>query len=212
VTQPAAQPIVLALPKGRLAEESVGLLARAGYDISSVLGESRRLVHECGELRVLIVRSSDVPTYVDYGAADVGICGRDVLDEQGRDLYEPLDLGIGACRMMIAEPERRRVDERSQSHLRVATKYPVITRRYLQSRGITAEIIELGGSVELAVMAGLADRIVDMVQTGETLRQNGLVEVETIMQITARLVVNPARLKLRSAILSAFIERVAEAL
>jgi ATP phosphoribosyltransferase len=207
-----AAPIVLALPKGRLAEEAVGLLGHAGYDISSVLGESRRLVHDCGPLRVLIVRSSDVPTYVDYGAADVGICGRDVLDEAGRDLYEPLDLGIGRCRMVIAEPADRPVDERSQIHLRIATKYPEITRRFVQGRGITAEVIELSGSVELAAMAGLVDRIVDLVQSGETLRQNGLVEVQTIMEVTARLVVNPARLKLRSAILSAFIERLAEKL
>lgn len=203
-------PIILALPKGRLADEAVALFSRAGYDISSVLGESRRLVHDCGELRVLVVRSSDVPTYVAYGAADAGICGRDVLDEQGRDLYEPLDLGIGACRMVLAEPAQRPVDERLPIHLRVATKYPEITRRFTQSRGITAEVIELGGSVELAAIAGLADRIVDLVQSGETLRANGLVEVQTIMEVTARLVVNPARLKLRSATLSAFIERLAE--
>jgi ATP phosphoribosyltransferase len=208
----AVPPIVLALPKGRLAEEAVDLLARAGHDISSVLGESRRLVHDCGDLRVVIVRSVDVPTYVDHGAADVGICGRDVLDEQRCDLYEPLDLGIGACRMVLAEPAGRRMDDRSQIHLRIATKYPDITRRFAQARGITAEIIELSGSVELAAIAGLADQIVDLVQSGETLRQNGLVEVETIMEVTARLVVNPARLKLRSAILSAFVERVADEL
>jgi ATP phosphoribosyltransferase len=204
------EPIVLALSKGRLAEEAAALLERAGYDISSVLGESRRLVHDCGQLRVLVVRSSDVPTYVDFGAAEVGICGRDVLDEAGRELYEPLELGIGRCRLVIAEPADRPVDDRSQIHLRIATKYPEITRRFVQSRGITAEVVELSGSVELAATTGLVDRIVDLVQSGETLRQNGLIEVETIMEVSARLVVNPARLKLRSAILSAFIDRLAK--
>jgi ATP phosphoribosyltransferase len=205
-----SDPIVLALPKGRLAKEAAALLARAGYDISPVLGTSRKLVFDCGALRVLIVRAADVPTYVDYGAADVGIAGRDVLDEQGRDLYEPLDLGIGACRMVVAEPSARPVDTRAPVHLRIGTKYPVITHRFLQSRGITAEIIKLSGSVELGAIAGLADQIVDLVETGETLLQNGLVEVETILLVTARLVVNPARLKLRTSAISPLIDRLAE--
>lgn len=205
-------PIVLALPKGRLAVQAAQLLGRAGYDISPVLGKSRLLVHDCGALRVLIVRSADVPTYVAYGAADVGIAGRDVLDEQGFDLYEPLDLGIGQCRMVVAEPADRPVDMRGPIHLRIATKYPVITHRFLQNRGITAEIIKLSGSVELGPIAGLADQIVDLVETGETMRENGLVEVETILPVTARLVVNPARLKLRAGAISALIDRLAEVL
>ena len=204
-----SKPIVLGLPKGRLAKEAAALLAKAGYDISPVAGSSRLLVHDCGPLRVLILRSADVPTYVAYGAADVGIAGRDVLDEQARDLYEPLDLGIGRCRMVVAEPADAPVDAGSPIHLRIATKYPVITHRFLQSRGITAEIIKLSGSVELGAIAGLADRVVDLVETGETLRQNGLIEVETILEVTARLVVNPARLKLRSETISTLIDRLA---
>lgn len=207
----AGRPIILALPKGRVLEQAVELFRRAGYRLGPVLRESRRLVHDCGELRVLVVRGGDVPTYVEYGAADIGVAGRDVLEEEGRDLYEPVDLGIGACRMVVAEPEARPVDLASHIHLRVATKYPAITRRYLEERGVAAEIIKLGGSVELGPLTGLADRIVDLVETGETMRQNGLVEVETILEVTSRLVVNRAALKLRGAPLAELIDRVARA-
>ena len=122
-----ARPIILALPKGRVLEQTVQLFVRAGYRLGPVLRESRRLVHECGDIRVLVVRAGDVPTYVEYGAADIGVAGRDVLEEEGRDLYEPVDLGIGACRMVVAEPVARPVDLASHIHLRVATKYPGIT-------------------------------------------------------------------------------------
>jgi len=206
--QPLERPIVVALPKGRLMSEAATLFARAGFDVDDVFDESRRLVYDCGPLRILVLRSSDIPTYVDYGAADVGVAGRDVVEEQGRDLYQPLDLGIGRCRMVVAEPAARRVDERSQMHIRIATKYPAITQRYLQQRGLTAEVIPLSGAIELGPLTGLADRIVDLVQTGETLKQNGLVEVDTIMEVTARLLVNPANLKLRSEAISNLISRL----
>jgi ATP phosphoribosyltransferase len=199
------------MPKGRIMQESLALFGRAGYDLSPLEDSARKLVIDCGPLRVLIVRAADVPTYVEYGAADLGIAGRDVLDEQYWDVYEPLDLRLGACRMVVAEPADRPVDERSQMHIRVASKYPNITRTYLHDRGITAEIIKLSGSVELGPLTGLADRIVDLTETGETLRQNGLVEVDTIMEVTSRLVVNPASLKLRGAPLAALIERLAAA-
>ncbi|HLU65270.1 MAG TPA: ATP phosphoribosyltransferase [Kofleriaceae bacterium] len=205
------RPLTIALPKGRVLQQSVALFARAGYRLQPVLRESRRLVHDCGPLRVLVVRAADVPTYVEYGAADLGVAGRDVLEEEGRDLYEPVDLGIGACRMVVAEPSARPVDLASHLHLRVATKYPAITRRYLEERGLAAEIIPLSGSVELGPLTGLADRIVDLTETGETLRQNGLVELETILEVTSRLVVNRASLKLRGATLAALIDRVAQA-
>lgn len=205
----STRPLVVAIPKGRILEESVALFGRAGFDLSVALSKSRKLVHDCGELRVLILRSQDVPTYVDYGAADLGIAGSDVLDEQARDhLYEPLDLGIGRCRLVIAEPVAHPVDERSQMHLRIATKYPRLTRRHMQRRGVTAEIIKLSGSVELGPLLGLAHRIVDLVETGETLRQNGLREVETIAEVSSRLVVNPASLKLRSAEISRLVSRL----
>lgn len=212
------RPIVLALPKGRILEEAAAVFARAGYDLSSVLGDSRRLVHDCGPLRVLVLRSSDVPTYVAHGAADAGVAGSDVLDEDGRDLFEPLDLAIGRCRMIIAEraapvalPEGERaswdeISERVQAHLRVATKYPRTTRAYLQRKGITAEVIKLSGAIELGPLTGLCDRIVDITQTGETLRQNGLVEIDTVAQVSSRLVINPARLKLDGERLGALIE------
>ena len=206
-----ARPITIALPKGRVLTQSVELFGRAGYKLQPVLRESRRLVHDCGPLRVLVVRAADVPTYVEYGAADVGVAGRDVLEEEGRDLYEPVDLGIGPCRMIVAEPAARPVDLATHLHLRVATKYPAITRRYLEARGVAADIIKLSGSVELGPLTGLADRIVDLVETGETLRQNGLVEVETILDVTSRLVVNRASLKLRGAALAGLIDRVARA-
>jgi ATP phosphoribosyltransferase len=217
------RPIILALPKGRILEEAAAVFGRAGHDLSPVFGDSRRLVHECGALRVLVLRSSDVATYVAHGAADVGVAGSDVLDEDGRDLFEPLDLAIGRCRMIVAEraepapagdpvPERGRPDarwdaeaDRAQAHLRVATKYPRTTRAYLQRKGITAEVIKLSGAIELGPLTGLCDRIVDITQTGETLRQNGLVEIDTVAQVSSRLVVNPARLKLDGDRLGALI-------
>ena len=218
-----SRPIILALPKGRILDEAAAVFGRAGYDLSPVLGDSRRLVHECGPLRVLVLRSSDVATYVAHGAADAGVAGSDVLDEEGRDLFEPLDLAIGRCRMIVAEraepapappgAERDGCDpgwdaeaDRAQAHLRVATKYPRTTRAYLQRKGITAEVIKLSGAIELGPLTGLCDRIVDITQTGETLRQNGLVEIDIVAQVSSRLVVNPARLKLDGDRLGALIE------
>jgi ATP phosphoribosyltransferase len=206
---PDQRPIVIALPKGRVLGAAIELFGRAGYDLSRVQEETRRLVHDCGPFRVLVVRAGDVPTYVEYGAADVGVAGRDVLEEEERDLYEPLDLGIGPCRLVVAEPASRPVDLASHMHLRVATKYPSVTRRYLEERGVAAEIIKLSGSVELGPLTGLADRIVDLVESGETMRQNGLVEVETILEVTSRLVVNPASLKLRGAVVASLVDRLA---
>ncbi|HEU0036746.1 MAG TPA: ATP phosphoribosyltransferase [Kofleriaceae bacterium] len=207
----AARPIILALPKGRILDETADVFARAGYDLSPLFGDSRRLVHECPPFRVLVLRNSDVPTYVAHGAADVGVVGSDVLDEEGRELYEPVDLGIGRCRMIVAERADQPVDPRSQSHLRIATKYPNTTRAYLHRKGITAEVIELSGAIELGPLTGLCDRIVDITQSGETLRQNGLVEVDTIAEVSARLVVNPARLKLDGDRLGALIDAIERA-
>ena len=216
------RPIILALPKGRILEEAAAVFRRAGFDLSPVLGDSRRLVHDCGPLRVLVLRSSDVATYVTHGAADAGVAGSDVLDEEGRDLFEPLDLAIGRCRMIVAEraepappaPGHSVWDDaadRAQAHLRVATKYPRTTRAYLQRKGITAEVIKLSGAIELGPLTGLCDRIVDITQTGETLRQNGLVEVDTVAQVSSRLVVNPARLKLDGDRLAALIDALERA-
>jgi ATP phosphoribosyltransferase len=204
--------IVVAMPKGRILEEAAVLFAAAGYDLSPVMGNSRRLVHDCGPLRVLVLRSSDVPTYVAHGAADIGVAGSDVLDEEGRELYQPLDLGIGKCRMIVAERASAPVDERSQIHLRIGTKYPKTTAAYLARRGVTAEIIKLSGAIELGPLTGLCERIVDITQTGETLKQNGLVEVDTVGEISTRLVVNPARLKLDTGPIAQLLERFTEQL
>lgn len=209
------RPVILALPKGRIMEEAAAVFARAGLDLSPVLGDSRRLVHDCGPLRVLVLRSADVATYVAHGAADLGVAGSDVLDEEARELYEPLDLGIGRCRMIVAEPAAatpgvRAVDPQL-GHLRIATKYPRTTRAYLHRAGITAEVIKLSGAIELGPLTGLCDRIVDITQTGETLRQNGLVEIATIAEVSARLVVNPARLKLDGDRLGALIDALERA-
>ncbi|HEY4238701.1 MAG TPA: ATP phosphoribosyltransferase [Kofleriaceae bacterium] len=205
------RPVILALPKGRILDDAAAVFARAGYDLSPVFGDHRKLVVECGALRVLILRNSDIATYVAHGAADVGVAGSDVLDEEGRELFEPLDLQIGRCRMIVAERADAPVDERSLAHLRVATKYPRTTRAYLQKRGVTAEVIELSGAIELGPLTGLCERIVDITQTGETLRQNGLVEVDTVAEVSSRLVVNPARLKLDGDRIGALIDSLERA-
>jgi ATP phosphoribosyltransferase len=208
----SAPALRLALPKGRILEEAAAIFARAGYDLGPVLGDTRKLLIDCGPLRVLVLRSSDVPTYVAHGAADIGVAGSDVLDEEGRDLYEPLDLGIGRCRMIVAERADARVDERSQMHVRYATKYPRTTREYLRRKGRTAEVIKLSGAIELGPLTGLCDRIVDITQTGETLKQNGLVIVDTVGEVSSRLVVNPAAMKLAAEPLRALIVRLEAAL
>ena len=205
------RPIILALPKGRILEEAAAVFGRAGYDLSPVFAETRKLVLECGIIRVLVLRNSDIATYVAHGAADIGVAGSDVLDEEGRELYEPLDLHIGQCRMIVAERADARIDERTQAHIRVATKYPNLTRDYLLRRGLTAEVIKLSGAIELGPLTGLCERIVDITQTGETLRQNGLVEVDTVCQVSSRLVVNPARLKLDGDRLGALIDALERA-
>jgi len=156
----------------------------------------------------LIVRPTDVPTYVEYGAADVGIVGKDVLMEQESDVYEPLDLRFGACRIAVAALKGQASRDRLSSKIRVATKYPKITERYFNQRGIPVEIIKLYGSIELAPLVGLADRIVDLVETGNTLKAHDLVEVECIAQSTARLIVNRASLKLKHAVITALIKQL----
>jgi len=198
------------MPKGRILEQSIEIFGKAGYDLSSVLSKSRKLLRDCGPLQVLNLRSADVPTYVHHGAADIGVVGSDVLLEQPFELYEPLDLGIGKCQMIVAEPENAPINERAMAHLRITSKYPAITRRYLEKRGLTAEIIKLSGSVELGPLTGLGDRIVDITESGETLRQNGLKIVDTIMDISTRLVVNQSSLKLRAAEISLLLERLAQ--
>ena len=199
--------LTLALPKGRLLDPALDLLRALGVD--GVDGESRRLIFEdeTHRLKLLLLKPADVPAYVTYGAADLGIVGKDILAEQAPDVYEPLDLGFGFCRLVVAE--RRELLERDDpskwSWVRVATKYPRMTEAYFSDKGIQVEIVRLDGSIELAPLVGLADRIVDLVQSGETLRANGLVEVEEIMRSTARLIVNRASMKTEYAAVTQLI-------
>lgn len=202
--------LTIAIPKGRILQESVALFAKIGIDCEELLGDTRRLIFENVEqrMRYMIVRATDVPTYVEYGCADLGIVGKDTLLEQGKDLYEPLDLKFGYCRMVVAEPSElsRNDDPAGWTSIRIATKYPNFTERYFTGKGVQVEIIKLYGSIELAPLVGLSERIVDLVSTGETLKQNGLVEVETIAEITTRLIVNRASLKTRHKRITEIIE------
>ncbi len=206
--------ITIALPKGRLLKDAVGFLKEAKIDASETLKETRKLIFNQENFRFILVKPMDVPTYVYYGTADIGIAGKDVIEEKGYDLYEPLDLGFGACRLSVAEPEEieEPYDLEKLSFIRVATKYPRITDKYFRSKGIHPEIIVLYGSVELAPLVGLSDRIVDLVQTGTTLRANGLREVDTILHSTARLIVNRASLKTRYSIIKPIIDQIKKAL
>jgi ATP phosphoribosyltransferase len=210
------EPLTLALAKGRSFEETLPLLARAGIVPAEDPETSRKLVIGSGrpDLRFLIVRSSDVPTYVQYGAADLGVAGKDVLLEHGGEgLYQPLDLGIGRCRMVVAA--RRDFDYagavRRGARLKVASKYVATAREHFAGKGIHVDLIRLYGSMELAPLVGLADAIVDLVSTGNTLKANDLVAVEEIMPISARLIVNPASLKLKREKMQPLIEAIAAA-
>jgi len=202
--------LTLALPKGRLLEPALQLLSSMG--IQGLEVDSRRLLlaDASRDLRFIFLKPADIPTYVEYGAADFGIVGKDILDEQQPEVYEPVDLGFGFCRLVIAEPRelRERDDPSKWSWVRVATKYPTLTERYFSERGIQVEMIRLDGSIELAPLVGLAERIVDLVQSGETLRANGLVEVAEIMSSTARLIVNRASLKTAHSRVNALIAAV----
>lgn len=205
VEAPAATrgtPLTLALSKGRIFEETMPLLAAAGVQVSEDPETSRKLILPTSraDLRVIIVRASDVPTYVEYGAADFGVAGKDVLHEHGGNgLYQPIDLNIARCRMSVAVPKG--FDYASAVHqgarLRVATKYVQTAREHFAKKGVHVDLIKLYGSMELAPLVGLADAIVDLVSSGGTLRANDLVEVEEIMPISSRLVVNQAALKLK---------------
>jgi len=199
--------LTIALSKGKLLQPILKLFAKAGYQSSGLTANTRKLVLPClkKDVTFLIVRPSDVPTYVEYGAADVGIVGKDVLLEQDNDVYEPLDLKVGACRISVAALKGQEARDSLSSKIRVATKYPKVTERYFNRRGIPVEIIKLYGSIELAPIVGLSDRIVDLVETGNTLRAHNLVETEVIAQSTARLIVNRASLKLKHGPLTELI-------
>src|SRR5215468_2012276 len=201
-----ARPLTVAIPKGRVQRALAALFARGGLDASVLDGDDRRLVRQTadGRTRFLLLKPDDVPTYVEFGAADLGVSGRDILLERRYDLYQPLDLGIGRCRMVVAAPEDR---PEMPSVPRVATKYPRLAADHFAARGVQAEVIFVQGSVELAPLVGLADAIVDLVESGATLRENNLVETETICQISSVLIANRSLFKLRHAEIAPLIDR-----
>ena len=205
--------ITLALSKGRIFDDTVPLLSKAGIEVDPAVLESRKLILPTGDplLRLVIVRASDVPTYVQYGAADIGVAGKDVLLEHGGDgLYQPIDLRISICRMCVAAPRGFDYEQavRRGARLRVATKYVEAARRHFAAKGVHVDLIKLYGSMELAPLVGLADAIVDLVSTGSTLKANNLVEVEQIMPISSRLIVNQASLKTKSARLQPLLAKL----
>jgi ATP phosphoribosyltransferase len=203
--------VTIALAKGRILEEAAPLLAAAGVTPSEDPGTTRKLILETNraDVRLILVRAADVPTYVQYGAADLGIAGRDILLEHGgRGLYQPLDLGIAKCRLVVAVPEGFDYAGavRRGARLRVATKYMQTAREHFAAKGMHVDLIKLYGSMELAPLVGLADAIVDLVDTGKTLKANKLVAVEDILAIASRLIVNPASMKLKRATVVPLIE------
>ena len=204
--------IAIALPKGRLLADTLTLFEATGIHGVEGLTESRRLMCEdaTGAYRFLVLRPADIPTYVEYGATDMGVVGKDILLEQERDVYEPLDLKFGKCRLVVAQPKilENRGRPVGFSSLRVATKYPNLTERYFTDQGVQVEIIRLSGSIELAPLGGLCERIVDLVTTGRTLQENGLEETEQIATSTARLIVNRAALKTKYREIRALIDRL----
>jgi ATP phosphoribosyltransferase len=205
-------PLKLAIPRGALWDETLDALDRIGIDTAEMRGESRSLVFEANGMSLVTMRPSDVPTYVEAGAADLGITGKDVLLEHAdRIVYEILDLGYGACRMVLAGrtgDESLGETERRLGGMRIATKYPRIAERYFEETGRQAEVVEVKGSVELAPLVGLVDGIVDLVATGRTLKENGLEIREEIASSTARLVANRISHKLRAAEVDDLVERL----
>ncbi|KPK56049.1 MAG: ATP phosphoribosyltransferase [Thiotrichales bacterium SG8_50] len=206
-----AETFTIALSKGRIFKDTLPLLARVGLEPVDDPDTSRKLILDTNQadVKIVIIRAADVPTYVQYGAADVGVAGKDVLLEHGGEgLYEPLDLGIARCRLMVAGPKDAPVP---RGRLRVATKFVQTTRRFYAEKGEQVEVIKLYGSMELAPLVGLADRIVDLVDTGNTLRANGLVPLEHIADISSRLIVNKAAMKMKHDRVKTFLHHMAAA-
>jgi ATP phosphoribosyltransferase len=211
---PQSTKLTIAIPKGRVLKALSPLLSRAGIDPAPLLADDRTLIREAdggeaGEVRFLLLKPDDVPTYVEYGAADLGVCGRDVLVERASELYQPLDLGIGVCKMVVAGVVGRPVPTDVP---RVATKYPRIAATHFARRGVQAEVVYVQGSVELAPLTGLADLIVDLVETGATLVQNGLEAREEVLRVSSVLVANRASYKLRRTEIAPLVDKLRRAL
>jgi len=206
------RPLTFAIPKGRILDEALPLLAKAGIEPEAEFHDKKsralRFATNRPDVSIIRVRAFDVATFVAHGAAQIGIVGSDVVEEfDYSELYAPVDLDIGHCRLSVAEPvDAADEDQAAMSHVRVATKYPHLTRRYFEARGLQAECVKLNGAMELAPSLGLSRRIVDLVSSGATLKANGLVETDILMRISARLIVHRAAYKMRSAELSPLIE------
>jgi ATP phosphoribosyltransferase len=206
--------LTIALSKGRILEETMPLLEGAGLTPAEDVNTTRKLIIDGPDgVRFLIIRAADVCTYVERGAADLGVVGRDLLLESRPQVYEPLDLGIGRCRLCVAGPKALidRGRPKRGSHIRIATKYDRLAEQYYLNQGVQAEIIHLYGSMELAPLVGMAERIVDLVSTGSTLKANGLVEEDTLYEISSRLIVNPASHATKAERIQPIIDRLRQA-
>lgn len=201
--------LTIAMPKGRIFEEAVELLRQADFQLPPEFDDSRKLIVDIPEenMRFILAKPMDVTTYVEYGVADLGIAGKDVMLEEERDVYELLDLNISKCHLAVAGLPNAKKSEIAQ---KVATKYPNVASTYFREQGEQVEIIKLNGSIELAPLIGLADRIVDIVSTGQTLKENGLVELEHIEDITSRLIVNPVSYRLKDERIDDLVNRLAQ--
>jgi ATP phosphoribosyltransferase len=199
--------LTMAMPKGRIFEEAVNLLRNAGYRLPPEFDDSRKLIIEVPEenIRFILAKPMDVPTYVEHGVADIGIAGKDVMLEEERDVYEVLDLKISKCHLAVAGLPDAKIRDVAP---KVATKYPNVASSYFREQGEQVEIINLNGSIELAPLIGLADRIVDIVSTGRTLKENGLIEYEKIIDITSRLIVNPVSYRMKDKTIDEMVDRL----
>ncbi|WP_090833372.1 MULTISPECIES: ATP phosphoribosyltransferase [unclassified Bacillus (in: firmicutes)] len=201
--------LTIAMPKGRIFEEAADLLRKAGYDLPPEFDDSRKLIIDVEEekLRFILAKPMDVPTYVEHGVADLGIAGKDVMLEEERDVYELLDLNISRCYLAVAGLPNTKMNEVAP---KVATKYPNVAAAFFREQGEQVEIIKLNGSIELAPLIGLSDRIVDIVSSGRTLRENGLVEYEHIVEITSRLIGNPVSYRLKDERIELMVDRLSK--
>ncbi len=209
MNQPDKDYLTVALPKGKLFGLSADLFAKIGYTADGLSDKSRKLIitNEEKKIRFIVSKTADVPTYVEYGAADIGVIGKDVLLESGKDVYELLDLGFGKCHLMMAVPkDRKRAKLTDYANTRVATKFPYIAERFFSQYGMQMEYIKLNGSIELGPIVGLSESIVDIVETGTTLRENNLEEIAYIMDATARLIANRVSFKLKFDRISAMVQ------
>ena len=205
--------IRLALTKGRIEEEAVEILHKAGYDVSELLDKGRRLLFKIGnaDIEVVLAKSADVITYIEHGVCDIGIVGKDTIMEYGKSFYEVLDLNFGECRFALAGLLNKDFYA-GYSQKVIATKYPNVAKRYFNTKGVDVEIVKIDGSVELAPILGLSDAIVDIVSTGNTLKENGLVIYEEIARISARVIVNKASIKLKKNEADDFVGRISKAI